>query len=201
MALIGARATAALRRARRAAAITRVRTRAHRWASRGRAAPRPVAPADLGLAQLDLTGLTVLDVGPASGAVAAAAGRAGAAGVSTLAAIDDARAPADVVVLRDLERAPDPAGAVCRLRECTRVLAIIEAPATEWPGHEERGLIEILPSDPSAVSAGWSPSADGLRELCLVAGFSDIRFAVGPPAYRPRGWRPVHYRLVVHARP
>jgi hypothetical protein len=201
MALTRADVAATLRRARRAAALTRVRTRAHRRASGGRAAPRPATPADLGLAQLDLAGLTVLDVGPPSGAVAAASARAGAAGVSTLTAIDDARAPADVVVLRGLEHAPDPAGAVCRLGECTRVLAIIEVPATEWPGHEERGLIEILPSDPSAVAAGWSPSADGLRELCLVAGFSDIRFAVGPPAYRPRGWQPVHYRLVVHARP
>jgi len=161
---------------------TRVRTRLDRhWPVREVA--RPAVSAGLGLEQLDLTGLTVLDDPAADGA-----------------------ATADVVVLRDLHCAEDPATAVFRLRERTRVLAVIEVPATEWPGHEERGLIEVLPVDPPADPAAarperWSPSADGVRELCRAAGFTDVRFVAGPPAYRPRGWRPVHYRLVVHARP
>jgi len=177
MALIRGRVRSAAGRVRRGLALTRVRTRLDRRpADRG---ARPTASAGLGLERLDLTGLTVLDDPAADGTVTA-----------------------DVVVLRDLHRAEDPATAVFRLRERTRVLAVIETPATEWPGHEERGLIEVRPVDPGAERPErWSPSADGVRELCLAAGFTDVRFVTGPPAYRPRGWRPVHYRLVVHARP
>ena len=150
----------ALSRLRRAAAVTRVRTRLLRLAGAADGPGRPAAaPADLGLDGLGET--------------------------------------AGVVVLRDLDRAADPAGAVVALRERTRVLAVIECPATEWPGHEQLGLIEILAPGPAL----WSPSADGVRELCLAAGFTDVRIVAGPPAYRRRAWRPVCYRLVVHARP
>jgi len=177
MALIRGRLRSAAGRVRRGLAPTRARTRLDRRPpDRG---ARPTVSAGLGLERLDLAGLTVLDAGP-----------------------PDGTATADVVVLRDLHRAEDPATAVFRLRASTRVLAVIETPATEWPGHEERGLIEVLPVDPAvAAPERWSPSADGVRELCLAAGFTDVRFVTGPPAYRPRGWRPVHYRLVVHARP
>ena len=177
MALIPGRLRPVAGRVRRGMALTRVRARLDRRRPDG--GIRPAVSAGLGLDELELTGLTVLD-DPAP----------------------DGTATADVVVLRDLHRADDPATAVFRLRARTRVLAVIETPATEWPGHEERGLIEVLPADPAAATPErWSPSADGVRELCLAAGFTDVRFAVGPPAYRPRGWRPVHYRLVVHARP
>ncbi|HEY4097034.1 MAG TPA: hypothetical protein VGM33_16045 [Baekduia sp.] len=173
MALRSSFAVRAASRLHRTAAMTRVRTRLHRLVARGAAPGRPfVASAELGLDGLDLSGLTVLDA-------------------------PDGAATADVVVLRDLHRAADPAGAVFGLRERTRVLAVIECPATEWPRHEELGLIEIV----AAAPALWSPSADGVRELCLAAGFTDVRIVVGPPAYRRRAWRPVHYRLVVHARP
>jgi hypothetical protein len=180
MALRSSFAVRAASRLRRTAAVTRVCTRLHRLVGRGDGPARPLAPADPGLDGLDLSGLTVLDA-------------------------PDGAATADVVVLRDLHRALDPAGTVFGLRERTRVLAVIECPATEWPGHEELGLIEILASGPQAAGAAapalWSPSADGVRELCLGAGFTDVRIVVGPPAYRRRAWRPVHYRLVVHARP
>jgi len=154
---------ATARRLRRAALLTRLRTRAQRRTSPGREAERPAPTVDLGLAGLDST-------------------------------------DPDVIVLRDLHRSADPATTVWRLRERTRELAIVVTPATEWPAHEQRGLIEILPGD-AASPVAWSPSADGVRELLLAAGFSDVRVVVGPPAYRPRGWRPVHYTLVVHARP
>lgn len=194
------RVVVATRRLRRAAVATRLRTRVQRETPSGRAAERPVPDAGLGPAGLDLTGLSVLDVGPPDGTVAAAAARAGAAGTVAAAGLDGADGPVDVIVLRDLHRAADPAGTVWRLRERTRGLAIVVTPATEWPGHERLGLLEIRPGDDTAPVA-WSPSADGLRELLLAAGFSDVRVVVGPPAYRRRGWRPVHYGLVVHARP
>ncbi len=189
------------RRLGRAAAVTRVRTRVQRRMPAARVAERPAAPtAALGLTGIDLTGLTVLDVGPPDGTVAAAAARAGAASTVAVPDLGEVDGTFDVVVLRDLHGSDDPASTVGRLRERTRTLAIVATPATEWPGHEQRGLIELVPGD-VASSATWAPSADGLRELLLAGDFVDVRVAVGPPAYRPRGWKPVHYGLVVRARP
>jgi hypothetical protein len=180
-------------------------------------APPVVWPAavDLRLSDVELAGRTVLDVGPPDGAVAAQAAAAGAAGTTAAARVED------VVVLRDLDRASDPGGTVFALYERTGEVAVIATPATEWPGQPAVGLIEILDAEPDAAGAGvawpagagqpgaagpgaparWSPSADGLRELCLAAGFTDVRLVAGPPSFRPRGWRPVRYRAVVHARP
>ncbi len=191
-----------MRRLRARAAIGRVRGAAsaavRRRVASGRGTARP-APVGV-LTGLDLAGLVVLDVGPTEGAVVAAATRAGAARAVAAPGLDVAAGPADVVVVRNLHRAADPAGTAWRLRELARGVAVVATPATEWPGHEERGLLEIRPGD-AAGPVAWSPSADGVRELLLAAGFVDIRVVAGPPPYRRRGWRPVHYGLVVHARP
>ena len=108
-----------------------------------------------------------------------------------------------VLFLGVLYHLEDPFGALCRLRGLTDGLAVIETEAAEWPGHEDVGLLELFPSDERGgdPTNWWAPSREGLLELCLAAGFSEVEVVRGPPAPEPGTRGPTRYRLLVHARP
>jgi hypothetical protein len=139
----------------------------------------------------DLRGRSILDLNPFDDLVERAAHRTGA----TVVTGDE---PADVVLARDLlTESTDLLGAARALRRRTRSLAIVEGASTEWPGHDDAGLIEIAPE-----GAHWAPSADGWRELLHAAGFDEVETIVGPPDRQQRGGMraPIRYRTVLHAR-
>jgi tRNA (mo5U34)-methyltransferase len=96
----------------------------------------------------------------------------------------------------------EPLRALRRLREVTRGLAVIESEALLLPGRPGRALWQFVDADQlnDDPSNWWVPTAEGLRSMCLAAGFSRAEVVSGPPA---RSWfrrgRTMPYRLVVHA--
>jgi len=96
----------------------------------------------------------------------------------------------------------EPLRALRRLRQVTRGLAAIESEAVLLPGRPGGTLWQFvdaaqLNNDPSIW---WVPTAEGLRAMCLAAGFSRAEIMAGPPRRsRFRRGRSMNYRLVVHA--
>jgi tRNA (mo5U34)-methyltransferase len=108
-----------------------------------------------------------------------------------------------VLLLGVLQHLEDPLDAMQRVHAVTGELAVIETAATEWPGHEQLGLVELYPhgelgGDRTSL---WAPSIEGLRELCLGAGFSEVTVVRGPPPPGEPAIGPIRYRAIVHARP
>jgi FkbM family methyltransferase len=108
-----------------------------------------------------------------------------------------------VLFLGVLQHLEDPLDAMQRVHAVTGELAVIETAATEWPGHEQLGLVELYPhgelgGDRTSL---WAPSSEGLRELCLGAGFSEVTVVRGPPPPGEAAIGPIRYRAIVHARP
>jgi tRNA (mo5U34)-methyltransferase len=96
----------------------------------------------------------------------------------------------------------EPLRALRRLRQVTRGVAVIESEAVRLPGRRRLPLWQFvdaaqLHDDPTIW---WVPTAEGLRAMCLAAGFSRAEIVAGPPK-RSRPWRRhlPNYRVVVHA--
>lgn len=96
----------------------------------------------------------------------------------------------------------EPLRALRRLRQVTHGLAAIESEAVLLPGRPDRPLWQFVDAaqfnaDPSIW---WVPTAEGLRAMCLAAGFSRVEIMAGPPKRsRFRRGRSTNYRAVVHA--
>jgi tRNA (mo5U34)-methyltransferase len=98
----------------------------------------------------------------------------------------------------------NPLEALLRLRRHTGELAVIESEAAEWPGLEDRGLLEFFPGDErhGDPTNFFAPSAAALCALCRAAGFAEVEVVRGAPARaQPGPDGAVRYRLLVHARP
>lgn len=98
----------------------------------------------------------------------------------------------------------NPLDALRRLCAHTGELAIIESEAAEWPGHEDRGLLQFFPGDErhGDPTNFFAPSAAALCALCRAAGFAEAEVVRGVPRHAQPGTDgAVRYRLVVHARP
>lgn len=108
-----------------------------------------------------------------------------------------------VLLLGVLYHLEDQWTALVRLREHTGELAVIETEATEWPGHEQLGVLEFFPDDERGGDPTnyWAPGVTATAALCRAAGFGRIEVVRGPPAYEPDAPGPIRYRLLVHARP
>ena len=96
----------------------------------------------------------------------------------------------------------EPLAALRRVRQLTRGFVAIETEAVLLPDSGGRPLWQFvdaaqLNDDPTIW---WVPTAEGLRSMCLAAGFSRAEIVSGPPK-PPRFGRatPVNYRAVVHA--
>jgi len=107
----------------------------------------------------------------------------------------DALGTFDVVLfLGVIYHLEEPLRALRRVRQVTRGFAVIESEALslpEGPFWKFTGNAQIN-DDPSIW---WVPTVEGLRDMCLAAGFSTVVVTAGPP----QAAQPVHYRLVVHA--
>jgi tRNA (mo5U34)-methyltransferase len=96
----------------------------------------------------------------------------------------------------------EPLRALRRLRQVTRGVAVIESEAVVLPGRSDQPLWQFvdaaqLNADPSIW---WVPTVEGLRAMCLAAGFSRAEIVAGPPRRaRLRRKRSMNYRGVVHA--
>ena len=95
----------------------------------------------------------------------------------------------------------EPLRALRRLRQVTRGIAVIESEAVLLPGPPgplwEFADVKHFNDDPSIW---WVPTAEGLRAMCVAAGFSRADIVAGPPEHvRPRPEEATHYRGVVHA--
>ena len=96
----------------------------------------------------------------------------------------------------------EPLRALRRLRQVTRGVAVIESETVLLPGQPEQPLWQFvhaaqLNADPSIW---WVPTIEGLRAMCLAAGFSRAEIVSGPPP--PEELQRRHsnnYRGVVHA--
>ena len=96
----------------------------------------------------------------------------------------------------------EPLRALRRVRQLTRGFAAIESEAVLLPGDAKPSLWQFVNAaevnhDPTIW---WVPTAEGLRAMCLAAGFSRAEIVCGPPK---RSWlrraQPLNYRAVVHA--
>ena len=98
----------------------------------------------------------------------------------------------------------EPLRALRRLRQVTRGVAVIESEAVVLREVRRAGLesgataplwqfvdASQMHDDPTIW---WVPTAEGLRAMCLAAGFSSAEIVAGPPEGPPAS-----YRLVVHA--
>ncbi|MEO8256009.1 MAG: DUF1698 domain-containing protein [Acidobacteriota bacterium] len=89
----------------------------------------------------------------------------------------------------------EPLRALRRLRQVTRGVAVIESEAVVL--HSGDGPLwqfvdaAQMHDDPTIW---WVPTAEGLRAMCLAAGFASAEIVAGPPPGPP-----ANYRLVVHA--
>jgi tRNA (mo5U34)-methyltransferase len=96
----------------------------------------------------------------------------------------------------------DPLQALRRVRQLTHGFAAIETEAVLLPGRPGRPLWQFVDAaqlnhDPSIW---WVPTAEGLRAMCLAAGFSKVEIVTGPPKRsRFRRGQSMNYRGVVHA--
>lgn len=96
----------------------------------------------------------------------------------------------------------EPLRALRRLRQITRGVAVIETEAVLLPGPRGSPLWQFvrdaeLNNDPSIF---WIPTAEGLRAMCLAAGFASAEIVSGPPRRSSRRRRlSKNYRAVVHA--
>ena len=95
----------------------------------------------------------------------------------------------------------EPLRALRRLRQVTKSLAVIESEAVLLPGQASRPLWQFvdateLNDDPSNW---WVPTAEGLRAMCLAAGFPKAEIVSGPPEYLRQSGQAANYRAVVHA--
>jgi tRNA (mo5U34)-methyltransferase len=93
----------------------------------------------------------------------------------------------------------EPLRALKRLRQVTRGLAVIESEAVLLSDGPLWQFVDAthFNNDPTIW---WVPTADGLRAMCLAAGYSKAEIVAGPP--KPpllRRARGMHYRTVVHA--
>jgi tRNA (mo5U34)-methyltransferase len=96
----------------------------------------------------------------------------------------------------------EPLRALRRLRQVTRGVAVIESEAVSPLLGGNQPLWRFvggaqLNHDPTIF---WVPTAEGLRVMCLAAGFSAAQIVSGPPPRASRlRLRPRNYRAVVHA--
>ena len=96
----------------------------------------------------------------------------------------------------------EPLQALRRVRQLTHGLAAIETEAVLLPGPSGRPLWQFVDAAQLNHDATiwWVPTAEGLRAMCLAAGFSRAEIVTGPPRRsRFRRGRSVNYRGVVHA--
>jgi tRNA (mo5U34)-methyltransferase len=130
-----------------------------------------------------------------------------------------------VLFLGVLYHLKEPLAALERIRELTDGVAVIETEALLLPGGEPRSVLEFTAGCYRGFDySNWfTPTIEAVHELCLAAGFSDVKTVTGPPAPPPpaplstaarvrraiRGpqaqppgpTESTHYRAVVHARP
>jgi tRNA (mo5U34)-methyltransferase len=96
----------------------------------------------------------------------------------------------------------EPLQALRRVRQLTHGLVVIETEAVLLPGPPGRPLWQFVDAaqlnhDPSIW---WVPTAEGLRAICLAAGFSGAEIVSGPPKRsRLHRGQSKNYRGVVHA--
>jgi tRNA (mo5U34)-methyltransferase len=96
----------------------------------------------------------------------------------------------------------DPLGALSRLANVTRELAIVETEAAVIPGFEHEAMWRFFPGAElnGDVSNWWAPNLAGLGGALRAAGFTNVEVKVGPPAQLLEAeGGPHHYRAVVHA--
>jgi tRNA (mo5U34)-methyltransferase len=96
----------------------------------------------------------------------------------------------------------EPLRALQRVRQLTGGVAVIETEAVQLPGRPGAALWQFvggsqLNNDPTIF---WVPTAEGLRAMCLAAGFASAEIVSGPPRRSSRRrLKPHNYRAVVHA--
>lgn len=107
-----------------------------------------------------------------------------------------------VLYLGVLYHMRDPLGALARVAQVTREVAVIETQTVVVPGYEGASLCEFYPFEElnTDETNWWAPNAKALEGLCRAAGFARVEWKLEPPrSYRVLG-RGVHgCRAVVHA--
>jgi tRNA (mo5U34)-methyltransferase len=96
----------------------------------------------------------------------------------------------------------NPLGALRRLARVTAEMAIIETEARIVPGYEDVPLCEFVGDDRLNYdpTSWWFPNFSALRDLCMAAGFAEVRPTRPiPRAEDIEGPGPHRYRTVVHA--
>jgi tRNA (mo5U34)-methyltransferase len=108
-----------------------------------------------------------------------------------------------VLFLGVLYHLEDPLGALRRLRQVTRELAVIETHAIVTPGLEHRPMWEQYPGEElnADPSNWWGPNARAVLDACRVAGFGSAEVVHVRDDLRDAGDGLAYYRLAVHARP
>lgn len=106
-----------------------------------------------------------------------------------------------VLYLGVLYHMEDPVGALRRVAEVTRELAIVETEAVVVPAFEAQAVWRFFPGAElnGDVSNWWAPNLPGLGGALTASGFANPRAVSGPPPQlleQPGG--PHHYRAVVH---
>jgi tRNA (mo5U34)-methyltransferase len=96
----------------------------------------------------------------------------------------------------------EPLRALRRLRQVTRGVAVIESEGVWLPMGDDQPLWQFvsgtqLNNDPTIF---WVPTAEGLRAMCLAAGFFAAEIVSGPPPDESHSRvQLINYRTVVHA--
>jgi tRNA (mo5U34)-methyltransferase len=95
----------------------------------------------------------------------------------------------------------EPLRGLRRLRQITRGVAVIETEAVSLPAGDTQPLWQFVGDTPfnNDPTVFWVPTAEGLRAMCLAAGFSSAEVVSGPPGDDGNSRQSTKYRAVVHA--
>ena len=92
-----------------------------------------------------------------------------------------------VLFMGVLYHVKDMLGALRKVADMTREMAVVETDAVEFPGYEDAALCEFFESDELNFDPTnwWAPNVKALAAMCRASGFDRVEVVHGAPSIEP----------------